>query len=83
LEELPIANYKLSITHALSGVARVVAVARDDSARRSGGDLRSVGVVQEDVMVGPSIASRFFDPFWRSGPAGGPPDWAVGRLNFV
>ena len=43
-------------------------------ASASGGELRSVDVVQEDVMVAPSIASRFFDPLWAERPGG----WIAG-----
>jgi hypothetical protein len=44
------------------------------SASASAGELRSVDVTQDDVMVGPSIASRFFDPLWSERPGG----WVAG-----
>lgn len=34
------------------------------------GELRSIEVTQDDVMVAPSIASRFFDPLWAERPGG-------------
>jgi hypothetical protein len=36
----------------------------------SAGELRSVEVTQDEVMVAPSIASRFFDPLWAERPGG-------------
>jgi nitrogen-specific signal transduction histidine kinase len=44
------------------------------SASASAGELRSVDVTQDEVMVGPSIASRFFDPLWAERPGG----WIAG-----
>ncbi|HYN09943.1 MAG TPA: hypothetical protein VES67_21345 [Vicinamibacterales bacterium] len=44
------------------------------SASASAGELRTVEVSQDDVMVGPSIASRFFDPLWTDRPGG----WVAG-----
>ena len=36
----------------------------------SAGELRSVEVTQDEVMVAPSIATRFFDPLWTDRPGG-------------
>jgi hypothetical protein len=44
------------------------------SASAAAGELRSVEVSQDDVMVAPSIASRFFDPLWTERPGG----WVAG-----
>jgi hypothetical protein len=44
------------------------------SASASAGELRSFEVTQEEVMVAPSIASRFFDPLWSDRPGG----WVAG-----
>jgi hypothetical protein len=44
------------------------------SASASAGELRSVEVMQDDVMVAPSIAGRFFDPLWAERPGG----WVAG-----
>ena len=44
------------------------------SASASAGELRSVEVTQDDVMVAPSIAGRFFDPLWSERPGG----WMAG-----
>ena len=40
------------------------------NASASAGELRSIEVTQDDVMVAPSIASRFFDPLWAERPGG-------------
>ena len=40
------------------------------NASASAGELRSIEVTQDDVMVAPSIASRFFDPLWADRPGG-------------
>ena len=55
-------------------VARTDGVTIRLSASASAGELRSVEVVQEDVMVAPSIAGRFFDPLWPERPGG----WVAG-----
>lgn len=44
------------------------------SASASAGELRAVEVAQDEVMVPPSIASRFFDPLWSDRPGG----WVAG-----
>jgi hypothetical protein len=44
------------------------------SASASAGELRAVEVTQDEVMVPPSIASRFFDPLWTDRPGG----WVAG-----
>lgn len=43
-------------------------------ASAAAGELRSVEVTQDDVMVAPSIAGRFFDPLWPDRPGG----WVAG-----
>jgi hypothetical protein len=58
----------------LGVVARPEGVTIRISASASAGELRSVEVTQEDVMVAPSIASRFFDPLWSERPGG----WVAG-----
>ena len=55
-------------------VARTDGVTIRLGASASAGELRSVEVVQEDVMVAPSIAGRFFDPLWPERPGG----WVAG-----
>ena len=44
------------------------------NASASAGELRAVEVMQDEVMVPPSIASRFFDPLWADRPGG----WVAG-----
>jgi hypothetical protein len=55
-------------------VARTDGVTIRLSASALAGELRSVEVVQEEVMVAPSIAGRFFDPLWPERPGG----WVAG-----
>jgi hypothetical protein len=54
----------------LGVVGRTDGVTVRVNASASAGELRSIEVTQDDVMVAPSIASRFFDPLWAERPGG-------------
>ena len=54
----------------LGVVGRTDGVTVRVNASASAGELRSIEVTQDDVMVAPSIASRFFDPLWVERPGG-------------
>jgi hypothetical protein len=58
----------------LGVIGRTDGVAVRLSATASGGELRTVEVSQDEVMVAPTVASRFFDPLWADRPGG----WVAG-----
>ncbi len=73
-EQALVAGLTGAVFGTLGVVGRSEGVTIRLSASASAGELRSVEVTQDDVMVAPSIASRFFDPLWAERPGG----WVAG-----